>query len=122
MNWFRLAADQGLADAQASLGFMYSEGRGVAQDAAKAVKWTRLAADQGEAFAQANLGRAYADGTGVPQDFGKAYLWFNLAAANGVSEAVASRDAMASRLTPADLSEAQRRATQCMESNYEDCD
>ena len=47
VKWYRLAAEQGDADAQASLGWMYASGRGVEQDDAEAVKWYRLAAEQG---------------------------------------------------------------------------
>ena len=46
--WFRLAADQGDADAQFALGCAYEDGEGVQQDHAEAVKWYRLAADQGD--------------------------------------------------------------------------
>jgi TPR repeat protein len=67
LKWFRLAADQGLADAQNSLGVMYHNGRGVPQNYAEAVKWYRLAADQGYAEAQTNLGVMYANGRGMPQ-------------------------------------------------------
>ena len=41
----RHAAEQGNADAQNNLGFMYDKGRGVQQDYAEAVRWYRLAAD-----------------------------------------------------------------------------
>ncbi len=34
----------------------------------------------------------------------------------------AQRDAIAAKLSPADLSEAQRRAKVCMASSYQDCD
>ncbi len=44
---YRLAADQGDADAQFNLGIMYENGRRVPQDETEAVRWYRLAADQG---------------------------------------------------------------------------
>ena len=68
IRWFRLAAEQGEAIAQHSLGLMYSIGLGVPQDAAEAVRWYRLAAEQGEAIAQLNLGLMYSNGWGVPRD------------------------------------------------------
>lgn len=55
MRWYRLAAEQGYADAQFRLGLMYAEGRGVAKDDAEAVRWYQLAAAQGHAGAQFNL-------------------------------------------------------------------
>jgi TPR repeat protein len=59
VRWYRLAADQGDADAQFNLGVMYDTGRGVPQDDAEAERWYRLAADQGDANAQSNLGVMY---------------------------------------------------------------
>src|SRR5215831_20986620 len=61
-------ADEGNADAQSRLGFLYANGRGVPRDDAAAVNWYRKAADQGYAYAQANLGYMYQNGRGVPQD------------------------------------------------------
>ena len=49
---YRLAAKQGHAEAQCSLGFMFANGRGVAQDDAEAARLFRLAAEQGYAAAQ----------------------------------------------------------------------
>ena len=48
---YRKAADQGLAEAQSTLGDMYLKGNGVAQDNAEAVKWLRKSANQGNAIA-----------------------------------------------------------------------
>src|SRR5215831_6386779 len=58
-------ADQGNADAQSRLGFMYQYGRGVPQDDASAASWYQKAADQGNAYAQNNLGIMYQNGRGV---------------------------------------------------------
>ena len=49
VKWYRMAAEQGHASAQSSLGSMYYYGKGVPQDYAEAVKWSRLAAEQGNA-------------------------------------------------------------------------
>jgi uncharacterized protein len=108
MKWYRLAADQGYALAQYSLGYLYVSGRGVPQDYAEAMKWYRLAADQGHAGGQYSVGHLYADGRGVPQDYVLAYMWFNLSAAQGDQFAVESRDVVAKRMTPAQIAEAQK--------------
>ena len=55
-----MAAEQGYADAQFSLGLMYDSGQGVAQNYVEAAKWYRRAAEQGEAAARNNLGIMYA--------------------------------------------------------------
>jgi TPR repeat protein len=56
---FRLAADQGEAMAQLSLGEMYYTGAGVAKDEVEAARLFRLAADQGDAQAQDALSAMY---------------------------------------------------------------
>jgi len=50
-------AEQGDAQAQNDLGFMYANGQGVPQDDAEAVRLFRLLAEQGLALAQNHLGR-----------------------------------------------------------------
>ncbi len=47
----RLAADQGLSEAQYNLGWAHASGGGVPQDYVEEVKWFRLAADQGDSQA-----------------------------------------------------------------------
>ena len=101
---------------------LYRDGQGLPQDHAEAAKWFRLAADQGNASAQNNLGVLYNNGQGVPQDFLTAHMWFNLGAANGNDFAFGNRDTIVKEITPADVSEAQRRARVCLASGYQDCD
>ena len=66
-------AEQGHAQAQNSLGYMYDAGNGVSQDFEEAAKWYRKAAEQGEASAQFNLGVMYDRGVGVLQNVVTAY-------------------------------------------------
>ena len=79
-------AAAGDATAQFELGFIYAEGRGVAQDYAQARVWWEKAATQGHVDAQYNLGNFYNDGRGVPQDFAKAREWYEKAAAQEDNE------------------------------------
>ena len=51
----RRLAEQGDADAQFKLGFMYDNGEGVPEDDTEAVKWFRMAAEQRHPKAQSNL-------------------------------------------------------------------
>jgi len=83
LRLWRPLADQGNAEAQYALGFMYDRGQGVPQNHAEAAKWWRLAADQGNTFAQYNLGALYDDGKGVPQNKAEALKWYHLAAERG---------------------------------------
>ncbi len=115
MKWYRRAADQGDADAQVRIGDMYFEGRAVAQDYPEAARWYRLAADSGNATAQYNLGILYAKGEGVPLDNVLAHMWINLAAVYFTSRlprdrAIAIRETIARKLTPAEIGRAQQMA------------
>jgi hypothetical protein len=47
-NWFRQAAEQGLASAQYNLGVMYQHGTGVAKDEIEGLAWFILAAASGD--------------------------------------------------------------------------
>ena len=65
------------------------------------------------------VGKLYASGAGVPQDFVEAYKWFNLAATDpvyyGHGDVVDARNAVAAKMTPAQIAEAQQRSTAWVE-------
>ena len=86
----RQAAEQGDAEAQVSLGTMYSQGIGMPEDDREAAKWYRKAAEQGMALAQASLGLMYAQGDGVPEDDREAAKWYRKAAEQGMAGAQSS--------------------------------
>lgn len=108
-------AVHGNAEAQATLGFMYENGRGVPQNPAIAGKLYRCAAGQGNTTAQYLLGLMYDKGQGVPRDDVLAQKWLNLAAAHaGRHERdyyVRIRDAVASKMSALQLATAQQLAT-----------
>lgn len=54
--WYRKAAEQGYADAESELGYMYEIGGGVKQNTKEAARWYRKAADQGNVNARNSLG------------------------------------------------------------------
>ena len=117
VKWYRRAAEQGHATAQFNLGLMYANGQGVPQDYNESLNWYRRAAEQGYATAQFNLGVMYKAGKGVPKDYVMAHLWFNLAAwrfpeskSKDREDAETLRDLVASKMTPAQIAEAQRLA------------
>ena len=122
VKWYRLAAAQGHAYAQFRLGFMYYFGRGVVQDHKEAVKWFRLAAAQGNEDAQFFLGNKYEFGQGVVQNYVRAHMWYNLSVANGNSFASQNRDDVATKMTSAQIAQAQEMAQRCQASNYKNCD
>ena len=120
-KWYRLSAERGYATAQCNLGVMYDEGEGVPQDYKTAVKWYTLAAEQGLADAQGNLGVMYAFGTGVLKEYVYAHMWGNLAASNGSERGGKLRDNFVKKMTPADISIAQKLARECVKKNYKGC-
>jgi TPR repeat protein len=81
------AAEQGLADAQFQLGYMYERGEGVPKDETESAKWYRKAAEQGVAMAQYRLGLKYRLGYGVPEDYAEAAKWCRKAAEQGFAGA-----------------------------------
>jgi TPR repeat protein len=81
------AGDQGFALAQRSVGFMYANGSGVAQDLAKAARWLRQAAERCDADAQFALGTIYAKGQGVERNEAESLRWFRIAAAQAHPDA-----------------------------------
>ena len=80
-------AEQGDAQAQSNLGFLYDNGYGTPQDHKAAIKWFAKSAEQGNADAQNNLGVMYNNGEGTPQDYKAAIKWYTKAAEQGFAAA-----------------------------------
>ena len=89
---------------------MYNNGQGVPWDYSQAAQWYRKAAQQGFALSQNNLGLMYGKGRGVPRDYVRAHMWHNLAASQGDKGGTKNRDFVAEKMTPADISKAQKLA------------
>ena len=103
------------------LSFAVSGAAGPSEDADAAMKrhdyktalrLIRPLAEQGDANAQYNLGVFYDNGLGVPQDRIRAYMWLSLAAMQGRERAAAFRDLIARLMTPGQLAEAQKLASE----------
>lgn len=80
-------AEQGAAEAQATLGEAYRKGRGVKRDYGAAAKWYERAATQGHARAQYRLAALYRKGRGVAKDQAQAAKWYKRAALGGYAKA-----------------------------------
>lgn len=87
---YRIAAEQGNANAQFKLGEAYYDGQVVAQDRQQAVRWFNAAAEQGHVEAQYTLGFIYQMGRGVSSDPSQAIAWYEKAAAQGHARAASS--------------------------------
>ena len=102
------------ARAQTYLGVMYLRGQGVPQNFAVAAYWLQLASSAGVPTAQYFFGLMHDKGQGVPQDFVLAQAWLNLAVAHAESSQRSRwaliRNAVASKMTEAQLEQARRLA------------
>ena len=121
LRWYKMAAENGNLNAQRFLGDIYDLGQNVPQDFAESIRWRKEAAAQGDAWAQKGLGVMYWFATGVEQDYIKAHMWLNLAAANSgwIGE---YREKIALKMTPQQITEAQRLARECQARNFKNCD
>ncbi len=77
---WRPLAEDGMAEAQYGLGFMYESGWGVPRDLGEAFRWYRRAAEKGHAKAQFNLGLMYEYGRGVAKNEALGLYWIQSAA------------------------------------------
>jgi uncharacterized protein len=80
----RIAAEGGIAEAQAIYGQMLLDGAGIPADRREAVRWFDRAARQGHAMAINMMGRCYDLGWGVAVDKARAAEWFKAAADRGL--------------------------------------
>jgi TPR repeat protein len=119
-DWYRDSAYGGFAAAQTLWGnVLYI--RGMYDEA---LRLRRLAIQQGETGPHYSMALHYEYGKGVLQDYKMAYMWFNIAEAtnwSGQPLPAMGRNAMALKLTNADISKAQEMARECMSSNYQNC-
>lgn len=76
---YKVAAEQGHANAQCRLGIVYIEEIGIFKKVL-AVKWFRKADDQGNAKAHVFLGYCYLSGKGVKENAKEAERYFNIGA------------------------------------------
>ncbi len=83
----RSLAEQGHAEAQYFIGYMYYKGQGVDQDGEEAVKWLRKAAEQGDVKAQLRLGMMFRLGLTVPKNYAEAEKWLRKATEQGDAKA-----------------------------------
>lgn len=87
LKWGLLAAEQGYAKAQMTLGMLYAYGFGdIRQDLKESERWLLAAANQGDSSAQSLLGSLYVDRSLGMQNLEKAFYWHSKAAEQGESE------------------------------------
>ena len=117
VQWLQKSSELGYPQAQIFLGLLFTKGDGLPKNAAEGTKWLRRAADEGDNAAQFYLAMQYVKGESVPQDNVLAHMWLNLAALHGQEtpwrsngsvaafqkSAGTQRDALAEKMTPAEI-------------------
>jgi TPR repeat protein len=106
----RTKAATGDAQAQNELGeALFAGKRGVAKNAAEAVKWWRKAADQNHPAAQYHLAVGYERGDGVAKYEVEAYKWYRLAAKQGDRKAQRNATMLELTMSRDEIEEGKRR-------------
>ena len=124
MEWYLIAAERNESQAQFNLAVIYHQGSGNNKDVVdfeKALKWYNRAARQGYADAQKNLAIMHYLGEGIIPDPLQAYMWLNISVANGNLKAINLRDTVKRNLSTQQITEVQKLAKKCLQSNYADC-
>ena len=122
MSKFKASASSGKAEAYSAIAFMYENGFGVLQDYKEAAKWHRIAASKGDTQSQSALALMYENGAGVERSVVLAHMWYNIAASKGDGYFVNNRITLESKMTIEQINAAQRKARECMASNFTKCD
>jgi TPR repeat protein len=117
VKWYVLGASKGNPLAQVGIGYMSMEGIGTPVDFKAAAGWFNKATEQGDASAMLALGTLFELGKGVPKDVVQAYKWYSLATVDDgeyeqelFDRAKRSRDALARKITRAQVEEGEREA------------
>lgn len=82
-DYFKLAADSGITEAQYDFGVMLADGIVVAKDMRQAAIYFKSAADKGNAKAQLNIGMLHAEGKFIPKNDREAIRYFMESARQG---------------------------------------
>jgi tetratricopeptide (TPR) repeat protein len=83
VEWYEKAAEQGHADSQLALGYLYSTGEGVKKDMKTAKKWFESAAEQEDVDAMLELGKIYE----AERDYSRAFEYYETPAYEGYTYA-----------------------------------
>jgi TonB family protein len=103
-------ARQGDPEAELELANAFFAGRDVTRDDAQGLVLLERAASSGLTAAQLEMGeRIYGDGSNA-DNYVMAYVWYSLAQRNGTEQAATKVAELEARMTPAQLSEARKRA------------
>lgn len=115
-HYAELAARQGNAWAQNTMGVLCQHGYGRDVDVAAGLRWYQMAADQNDGMAQAHLGMLYMGGKGIEKDLIEAYKWLWCSSYWNVPNGFNILNELKKGVSPAVASEGIKRAKQFLES------
>jgi len=114
--WYRKAAELGDANAQFNLGLMYRYGPGYSPNLDRWVEAFGPAPGHASPTAQGSPAGKYNPGSGIPKNYIEAHKWMSLAVARATGDDqkrfADARDSLAKLMTPEQIAEAQKRATE----------
>jgi hypothetical protein len=114
--WYRRAAEQGDAKAQFNLGLMYRYGSGYSPGLKRWVEAFGPAPGHAGETAPGSPAARYNPGSKIPKDHIEAHKWMSLAAARATGgdqkRFADARDSLAEVMTPEQIAEAQKRASE----------
>ena len=88
LRWYEMAAAQGDAESMNRIGVLYSNGKGVTQNAKKAFQCYQASAEDGFGWGMYNLAHCYETGSGVQKNLKLAREWYAKAADEGIEPAI----------------------------------
>jgi TPR repeat protein len=109
-EWYEIAAEGGVADAEFGIGLMYDLGQGLPVDYDRALKYYQQAAEQGSASALVNMAVLYYNGQGVPVDREIAHRYFLIASRMGEERAKNLIKLTTEKLKPEDIEKAEQES------------
>jgi len=83
VNWYEIAANNGIGKAQYELGKIYENGNGTKRDYGRSFELYQKAASSGNKDAQLALGDMYFEGKGVTKNHNEAAIWYTKSADQG---------------------------------------
>ena len=108
-QWFRRAANQGLRDAEFSLGMLYIGGRGVRKSETEALRWFWKEAEQGDAEAAYNVATLLAKGSDeTGRNVATPHYWYRLAEDGRYPKATGRRQSLERLMTPEQIKDAKK--------------
>ena len=121
LSKYKKSASKGNGDAAFQVGFIYSNGLGVAKDYSESRNWFKLSVSLGKKEGGFDIGMQYKDGSSVPKDYVRAHMWLNIASID-TDYARPIRDNLEEKMTPQQIAEAQKLATECQARKFKNCD